>query len=304
MPSFALKVIRPVFSLGSKLAPRVTSKAAFQLFCLTPSRKPAGSKAHQVHAEGRKRLAGAQAMPFQVGRKSVMAYRFDGGGKAPRRRFLVVHGWGSAAAYISALAQGLAADGDEVVVLDFPGHGLSSGRYLHMRLAVDVILEAERRFGQFDGAVGHSFGGASLMLAAGGIMDGVDRLATPRLAVIGAPSRIEWLFDAFSRVTGLDDRAKLAMIRLAENVAGASLSNFDTVAVAHKIDTPLLVVHAKDDKEVDAAHAERFLPLDNATVHWANGLGHRRIISDPGVIQTIRSFLRAEQADEVHASVA
>lgn len=304
MPSFALKVIRPVFSLGSRLAPDLTSRLAFQLFCLTPSRKPAGSKAHQVHADGCRRLAGAQATPFQVGATTVMAYRFDGGGVAPRRRFLVVHGWGSAAAYISALAEGLAADGDEVVVLDFPGHGQSSGRYLHMRLAVDVILEAERRFGRFDGAVGHSFGGASLMLAAGGIMDGVDRLSAPRLAVIGAPSRIEWLFDAFSRVTGLNDRTKSAMIRRAERVAGAVLGDFDTVAVAQKIGTPLLVVHAKDDKEVDADHAERFLPVTSATVHWADGLGHRRIISDRAVIRTIRSFLRAEQADEAHTSAA
>lgn len=304
MPSIVLKVIRPVFSLGGKVAPQLTSRLAFALFCLTPSRKPAGGKARQVHADGRRRLAHAQAMPFPLGGAKVMAYRLDGGSKEPRRRFLVVHGWGSAAAYISALAQGLAADGDEVVVLDFPGHGLSSGRHLHMRGAVEAIVEAERRFGPFDGAVGHSFGGASLMLAAGGVMAGARLVATPRLAVIGAPSRIEWLFDAFAQTLGLNEHAKQRLVRRAERVAEASLEDFDTVSVAQKLGTPLLVVHAEDDKEVDASHARRFLAVAHARVHWANGLGHRRIISDGSVIDTIRGFLRQEQEDGTRCSAA
>ncbi|MCJ8518142.1 pimeloyl-ACP methyl ester carboxylesterase [Pseudorhizobium tarimense] len=304
MPSFALKIIRPFFSIGSSLAPRITSGIAFALFCLTPSRRPVGVRAEKVHAEGQKRLDATQAMPFPLGKTTVMAYRFNGGVQSSGRRFLVVHGWGSAAAYISALAEGLAAEGDEVVVLDFPGHGRSSGRQLHMRMAVDAIVEAERRFGPFDGAVGHSFGGASLMLAAGGVIQGAGRISPPRLAIIGAPSRIEWLFDAFAAALGLGVKAKQGLIRHAEEIAGARLADFDTVVVARKIRTPLLVVHAEDDKEVDAAHAQRFSAVPTAVIHWANGLGHRRIISDGEVIARIRSFLREGSAESAHTSAA
>lgn len=291
MPSFALKVIRPVLSFGGKLAPRLTSRLAFALFCLTPSRRPAGDKARKVHEEGRGRLSDAQAVPFWVGKVKVMAYRFGGVGAEPRRRFLVVHGWGSAAAYISALAKGLSSGGAEVVVLDFPGHGRSSGRGLHMRMAVEAMVEAERQFGPFDGAVGHSFGGASLMLAAGGVMRGAGQIFPQRLVVIGAPTEIEWLFESFAQQTGLSEPVKQGLIRHAEDIAGASLVDFDTVAVAARLGTPLLVVHAEDDKEVDASHARRYASVPTAKVHWANGFGHRRIISAPEVIEAVRGFL-------------
>src|SRR5690606_29891149 len=117
---------RPVFSVGSRYAPQMTARLAFELFCRTPPRRPAGPKARQVHAQGRKRLALAKTMPFQAGKARVMAYLFAGQRGEAGKRFLVVHGWGSAAAYISSLAAGIASTGAEVVVLDFPGHGHSS----------------------------------------------------------------------------------------------------------------------------------------------------------------------------------
>jgi len=291
MAPFALQVIRFAFAVGGNLFPRPAARLAFALFCRTPSRRPKGEKARTAHAEGRQRLAAAQYIPFSVGTSKVMAYRFNGDGQPARRRYLVVHGWGSSAAYISALPAGLAEAGAEVVVLDFPGHGLSDGRSLNMRQAVDAIIEAERRFGRFDAAIGHSFGGAALMLAAGGVMKEAGSISPSKLAVVGSPSHIHWLFDGFSRMVRLPPRVKALLVSHAEQVAGASLDDFDTVASARRLAKPLLVVHAEEDKEVAADHARRFEGVATARLHWANGLGHRRIVSDPAVIETIKSFL-------------
>eukprot|EP00913_Durusdinium_trenchii_P008260 g7757.t1 len=188
-------------------------------------------------------------MPFRLGNATVVAHRFRLQSAAGQARYLVVHGWGSNAAYISALCHALAEDGSEVVVLDLPGHGLSSGRSLHIRLAVDAIAEAERRFGPFDAAIGHSFGGASVMLAAGGVMRGAQRIHPSRLVVIGAPTEMRWLFDGFARTLGLGVAARDALIAKGEAVAGAALHDLDTVAIARRLGRPLLVVHAEDDKE-------------------------------------------------------
>ncbi|MCC2610018.1 alpha/beta hydrolase [Neorhizobium petrolearium] len=299
MPNFALKVIRLGFATLGRPFPKASAKLAFALFCRTPSRRPKGGKAQAAEAEGRKRLEAAERMPFPVGKSTVMAYRFNGSGRTGRPRYLVVHGWGSNAAYISALPAGLAETGAEVVVLDLPGHGRSSGRSLNMRQAVDAVVEAERHFGRFDAAIGHSFGGAALMLAAGGVMRGAGAINPSKLVVIGSPSHIHWLFDEFSRMIGLTPRVKKQLIVRAEQVAGASLEDFDTVAAAARGRTPLLVVHAEEDKEVAADHARRFDGLATARLHWANGLGHRRIVSDRGVIETIASFL-SENGRPVH----
>ncbi|CAD7045293.1 alpha/beta hydrolase [Pseudorhizobium endolithicum] len=304
MPPIAIKAIRPLFSIGGRLAPRATARLAFQLFCLTPARKPAGAKAHKVHSEGSRRLAAAQTMPFRVGKARVMAYLLQGAGAAPRKRMLVVHGWGSAAAYISGLAEGLAAGGADVVVLDLPGHGRSTGRHLNMRMAVEAIVEAERHFGPFDGAVGHSFGGASLLLAAGGIMPAAGRISPQRMAVIGSPTRIEWLFDGFSQMLGLNQSVRTSLIEHAESVAGAPLSQFDAIPIAERIRTPLLVVHAEEDKEVDAAHARRYASVPSARIHWANGHGHRRIIAAPEVIDTVVGFLVMDDKGDRRSTAA
>ena len=304
MTPIALKVIRPVFGLGGRYAPKLTARLAFELFCRTPSRRPAGPKARQAHAEGRRRLASAETMPFHAGKARVMAYRLSGGSRETGKRFLVAHGWGSSAAYISTLAAGLASAGDEVVVLDFPGHGLSGGRRLNMRMAVEAIVEAERRFGPFDGAVGHSFGGASLMLAAGGIMSGIEPFSPGRLAVIGAPSRIEWLFEDFADVLGLSEATRRGLVRHAETVAGAALSDFDCVPIAHRLGERLLVVHAEDDKEVDADHARRFATVPDVNIHWANGHGHRRIIGVPEVIGLVSDFLKGVEDEGSRCTAA
>ena len=304
MTPIALKVIRPVISVGSRYAPQVTARLAFELFCRTPPRRPAGPKARQVHAQGRQRLAAAKTMPFRAGKARVMAYLFAGLHREASKRFLVVHGWGSSAAYISSLAGGLASTGAEVVVLDLPGHGHSSGRRLNIRMAVEAIVEAERRFGPFDGAVGHSFGGASLVLAAGGIMPDAGQFNPGRLAVIGAPSRIEWLFDGFSDVVGLSESMRRNLVRHAETVAGAALSEFDGVPIAQRLCKPLLVVHAEDDKEVDAEHARRYATVPSARIHWANGHGHRRIISAPEVIGVVAAFLTDVQGEDSRNSAA
>ncbi len=104
------------------------------------------------------------------------------------------------------LAATLAATGAEVIAVDFPGHGRAAGRVLHMGLAVKAIAAAERRFGAFDAAIGHSFGGAALMVAAAGMLPGVAAVLPEKLALIGSPSEMHWLFKDFGRMIGLDGR--------------------------------------------------------------------------------------------------
>ncbi|TIX33931.1 MAG: alpha/beta hydrolase, partial [Mesorhizobium sp.] len=49
---------------------------------------------------------------------------------------------------------------------------------------------------------------------------------------------------------------------------------------------PTLVIHAPDDREVSADHATRYAGAgDHVSLHWADGLGHRRILADKGVVE-------------------
>ncbi|MBN9056528.1 MAG: alpha/beta hydrolase, partial [Rhizobiales bacterium] len=71
---------------------------------------------------------------------------------------------------------------------------------------------------------------------------------------------------------------------------------FDAARGAGRLDAPILVIHAEDDKEVPALHARRYAASGaNVTLEWANGLGHRRIVSAEPVIARIVDFLAEDR---------
>lgn len=309
MPSFPLKVTRLAFAQLEKLSPGMAGRIAFELFCRTPSRRPKGAKAREVFMVGRNRLRQASLVRLALSRGMAAAHHLpvDGSGEAGRPRILVVHGWGSRAEYLSDLAWGLRQTGADVIVLDLPGHGASSGRRLDLKIAAEAIVAAERHFGRFDGVVGHSFGGAALMMAAGGVFSDLQSLKAARIALIGSPSSMGEVFNGFATMVGLGRSSVGAMRNRAVEIAGARVEDLDGVSVARRIDRPLLVVHAEDDKEVNVGHAQRYIGVSPHVRHlWANGHGHRRIVSAPDVIAAVASFLTgaelAGQSDERRVS--
>ncbi|TPP11347.1 alpha/beta hydrolase [Rhizobium glycinendophyticum] len=298
MTSFGLKVTRLAFAQLERLSPRISGRLAFELFCRTPSRKPKGAKALAVFRLGSERLRDAKTVRLALSRGMAAAHHLTSGQPSSvtgAPRILVVHGWGSRAEYLSEMAVGLLRAGAEVVLLDLPGHGASSGRRLDLRLAAEAIVAAERHFGHFDGVVGHSFGGASVMMAAGGIFCDVPKLKTPRIALIGAPSSISEVFSGFAGAVGLGRASLDAMRGRVHELSGRRIEELDGVAVARRLGRPMLVVHAEDDKEVNVGHAQRYIGVSPQIRHiWANGHGHRRIVSAPEVIQAVAEFLLAE----------
>lgn len=304
MPTFAKKVLRLTFSVAGTVSPRGAGKLAFRVFSLAPPRFPKGERARAVFAEGAGRLSRAEPFMLETAHGRVMAYRLpppaNGKGSAGGR-YLVAHGWGSRSEYMAALAEGIAgATGGEAVLLDFPGHGASGGRFLDMRLAVEAITAADRHFGPFDGAVGHSFGGASLMVAACRLLPQFPAFRPGRIALIGAPSEMDGIFRYFAQQFGLSQRARTHLEKEVRRVTGRRSGDFDIASAGSGLDLPVLVVHAEDDKEVSAEHARRYAALgDNVRIGWANGYGHRRIVAAPPVIELVSSFMGGGDGGEI-----
>lgn len=296
MASFAIAVTRVGLSLIGRLAPQTAGRLAFRLFCRTPSRRHPNAKTQAAFAGGRAALAAARIVMIDTGSGAVASRVFEGRGHR-RRKVLVVHGWGSRSEFLADLVTGIAASGADVVTLDLPGHGLSYGRSLNLRQAAEALSAVQVRFGRFDAAIGHSLGGAALMTAAGGIFPGIARLETDRLVLIGAPSHVAPVLDRFSRTLRLAPQVRAALLAEAERLTGCPLPAFDTLPIARALKRPMLVVHAEDDKEVNADSARRYEGVaDEIRVLWANGYGHRRIVSAPQVIDAVADFVALPEA--------
>jgi len=299
MASFGLQVIRGLFGLGEHVAPSLAGRAAFELFCRTPNvkrptegerRALAGAAGFMTEARHHRRKHGAGCI-------AVHEFRPE-----PRRAsgatVLVIHGWRSRTEYMRALIEGLRNAGNRVISLDLPGHGRSSGRRLTLASAAETVALAQQRFGPFAAIVGHSFGGAVAVNAVSGFVRGTAPVPVQRLVLIAAPCAIPAIFTGFSDMLNVGPRARAAMSRTVERVAGHRLEAFQGDRQLAAVPVPTLVVHARDDREVPAWYAEQYADAGgHVRLCWADGLGHRRILADGGVVREAVGFVDSGKSD-------
>ncbi|TIP87796.1 MAG: alpha/beta fold hydrolase, partial [Mesorhizobium sp.] len=182
--------------------------------------------------------------------------------------------------------------GYKVVSLDLPGHGQSQGRRLTLVSAVEAARLAGEWFGPFLAVVGHSFGGAVAANAVAGSVKNIPPLAAGRLVLIAAPSSLPAIFNDFSRMLSVGPRSQAAMADRVERIAGRPLHEFTGDRQLASTPVPTLVIHAPDDREVSADHARLYAGAgDHIRLYWADGLGHRRILADRGVVERAIGFV-------------
>jgi pimeloyl-ACP methyl ester carboxylesterase len=303
MAPIPLKIIRTLFGAAEHLAPRLAGRIAFELFARTPdpnalrdSEKRAIERAAGLLAEARR-----HCLTTRHGRVTAFEFRPQHV-RHPLGTVLVLHGWVSRTEHMRVLIEALRAAGYRVVSLDLPGHGQSSGRRLTLVSAVEALHVVGQWFGPFAAIVGHSFGGSVAVNAVAGSIRGVPPLDTDRLVLISAPSSMPALFQAFGKHLNLGRRTYRALAGRVQTLAGQPLENYVGSRQLGSVPVPTLVIHAADDREVPVAHAEDHAAAGgHVRLEWANGLGHRRIVTDPGVAARAVAFL-SDQSREVRVA--
>ncbi|RUU48177.1 alpha/beta fold hydrolase [Mesorhizobium sp. M6A.T.Ca.TU.002.02.2.1] len=293
MASFGLKVIRGVFAAAEHVAPRLTGRAAFELFCRTPNAKILSDGERRAVDRAAGFMAEARHHRLKTKNGCVMVHEFR---PEPGRRaagtVLVIHGWRSRTEYMRTLIEGYRDAGYKVVSLDLPGHGQSQGRRLTLVSAVEAARLTGEWFGPFVAIVGHSFGGAVAANAVVGSVKNIAPLAAERLVLIAAPSSLPAIFNDFSRMLSVGPRSQAAMADRVERIAGRPLHEFVGDRQLARTPVPTLVIHAPDDREVSADHARLYAGAgDHVRLYWADGLGHRRILADKGVVERAIGFV-------------
>lgn len=293
MASIGLKVIRGLFGAAEHLMPALGGRAAFELFCRTPTRRRLTAGERRAVEKASDFMSEARHHRLKIRSGWIMVHEFR---PEPRRlpsgTVLVVHGWRSRTEYMRMLIQGYRKAGFRVLSLDLPGHGASQGRRLTMASAVDAVRAADEWFGPFAAVVGHSFGGAVVLSAAAGAIRGIPPLSVGRLVLIAAPNALSDVFGGFGRHINVGPRSTSSLDRQVEKVSGHRLGYFVGAQFLQRLDAPTLVIHAPDDREVSADNASALASVgSHVHLHWAPGLGHRRILADPAVVRQAVGFV-------------
>lgn len=303
MSGLLLRLMRPLARVSESLAPRLTGRIAFRLFCTPPRPKQGRDRASSVKPPAA-RLAGGTvfSVPFPCG--SVTAHRFEPAAQAEDGAapcVLLLHGWTGRAAVMSALVQPLLDAGFRVVAFDLPGHGASTGTMLDLPTGVASLAAVARAIGPLEAIVAHSFGGSIALAALAGTLPAQPRVTAKRLVLIAPPSSMQEVAGWFARRIGLGPRGLRALEARIHAVAGVPVTAFAGAAQLQRHAGPTLLLHCRDDREVPFAHAQAladagpFIRLEAVA-----GLGHRRILTAPRVAALVADFVagRAEPAPD------
>ncbi|MGL4637036.1 MAG: alpha/beta hydrolase [Beijerinckiaceae bacterium] len=289
----ALKVIRPFVKIGSAIAPKMTGNAAFRLFC-TPPKAKVDEKQRKMTERAEARLAASERarVPFEGG--EVETYLFRTGEAQIRGTILLVHGWTGQAAFMSAFVEPLTSAGFDVLALDMPAHGKSSGKHLHVPLGVAALHAVRERFGPWYAIVAHSFGGAVATSFVAGAVEGFPSVWLDRLVLIATPSSMPALFRWFGDTVGLSERGHAHFNANVMRLAGRALDTFEGEHLLRSAKVKTLVLHAPDDKEVAFSSAETLAKAGTfVTMQPMPGLGHRRILYAPTTVAAVTAFMQA-----------
>ncbi|GLH31290.1 alpha/beta hydrolase [Pseudomonas sp. BR1R-5] len=197
---------------------------------------------------------------------------------------LLMHGWEGRATQFAALIETLVKAGHTVVSLEGPAHGCSPGQQAHVVLFARALLEAAAELPPLRAVIGHSMGGASVLLAL------QMRLRAEAAVSIAAPAQLLGVLRGFARHLGLPARARAAFIRKVEQDVGMQINRLDVSG--YQLELPGLVVHAADDALVPAGEAEIIHKawFDSRLLRLEEG-GHQRVLADPRVSEAVLELL-------------
>ncbi|TCM43399.1 alpha/beta hydrolase [Kribbella sp. VKM Ac-2568] len=255
------------------LPPTIAGRVAFELWRRPFKRGQVRESEREVH----------EAATVEVV-DGVVTYAWGDGA----RPVLLVHGWRSRASRFHKFVTRLVELGYSPVSYDAPGHGDSPG-------AAGTILDHQRiirglqdRHGPFEGAIAHSLGVPFVLYA---IREGV---CVERVVTISGLADFGYLADAFCRELGLGAKANASLRRSIER---RLFDGDDGIWTRYSVaagDVDLLAIHNDEDDVVDPTQAPVLLAKYGPRAHFlqTNGLGHRRIMTDPEVITEAVAFVQ------------
>ncbi len=266
---------RHVFRALSLGAPRMTERIVERIF-FTPG-------AYALSAEEARRLGEGRPFHVRVHGRRICGWRWgDGPG------VLLVHGWNGRGIQFHRFIDPLVRAGFSAVAVDGPAHGDSEGRstsYFEFTDAVRALIEPGRGLG-IRGIVAHSFGAAA-------VVNGLVSQKADQKAVLLAPAlRVrDLLYDAFDR-HGVPPGVYENIVAAYESRFGYSLERDDPHRRLDELRSPVLVIHDRSDSVI--AYGDSLAACRRAgqmSLLTTTGLGHRKILTDGGVVEAAVSHL-------------
>ena len=276
-----MKLFRWIFRLLQPVSPAAAAWLAERLFFT--------ARRSRLSADARAFLATGRRFTLEVEGRRVVGWRW---GSANKPLVYLVHGWGSRGTRLAAFVEPLLAAGYGVVTYDAVGQGESARGMTSMPEFARSLTAVVQREGAPHAIVAHSMGCAGTALAMSWGLD-VERLVF--LAPAADPPA--WVAP-FARQLGLTSQVMDRVRARSERRLRVRWSDLNVCDLARALPArpELLIVHDEADETVrwqDGSAIAAAWP--NSRLVTTQGLGHRGVTSDRGVVQQALDFVTSDQ---------
>ena len=271
------------FSLGilSVLAPPIAVRIADKLF-FTPMGLPRPASEMPYYES-------ASHSTIEYDGKKVAVYSWGEG----EETLILVHGWASRGTRLGHLAEPLNKKGYRVISFDMPAHGDSEGKTANLFDGSEIISQLCEKFSPVRAIIGHSFGGMALSNAIHR-----HKLKIERVVIIASPFTMDYIVESFRIFINITTKVCDTMIARIQKRFKESrdldVFELSVDSFANELKMPFLVIHDREDRDVPYDQGEGYAnSLPNVEFVTTTGLGHRRILRDPEIINKIVEFISA-----------
>jgi pimeloyl-ACP methyl ester carboxylesterase len=271
---WSLRTMRLLFRHAGAVLPSALGRWAYWLWFRSRRCPESAAGARAVDAAHRETL--------RIGQTRVCVYRW---GQGPVVWF--VHGWSGCGSQVAALVEPLQAAGFQVLALDLPGHGRSSGHRTNILECARVLQHLQQYAGVPDAVITHSFGG---MVLAHALNHGVY---THRAVCFCPPADAQFLVDGFARTLDMHARVVTDLRRRLERRFEHNFwDNISTVSNVRGLEIPALLIHDQDDRSVPWQQSERIAAAwRGARLLKTRGLGHARVLRNAETVAAAVHFI-------------
>jgi len=197
---------------------------------------------------------------------SVKTYRWIG----KRDTILLAHGWESNSFRWKSLILKLRDLDYNIIALDAPAHGYSSGHRFNAILYAECINVVAQRFGA-NIIIGHSVGG----MATAYFQSKYKMASIKKLVLLGAPSNFLGVFNRYATMMGYNKRVAKAIDQLIFKEFNLFPKEFNAAKFTDGITAEGLLIHDKKDKIIPYSDAEEFRKnYKTSKLITTEGFGH------------------------------
>jgi pimeloyl-ACP methyl ester carboxylesterase len=271
------KVILITAKLFEVISPKLATKFTAKLFT-TPIKHKIPKREFHMDKESVQEKVFVPSI-----NKEIVVYHY---GKS-ENKILLVHGWSGRGTQLVKIADELLNLGYSTISFDAPAHGKSKGNSSIMVEFIASILELEKHFGPFEFAIGHSLGGMSILNAIR------EKLKVRKVVIIGSGDIIQDIIDDFIEKLELNPEIGIKLREHFEKKYGVEMNYYSASNAAKEVLIPVLIIHDENDVDVNVKAAYNIKEnLNISELMITKNLGHRKILGNNEVIQSIVTFIK------------